>query len=353
MIFDRYIGRRILLSTSLVLLVLLAIDVFFALVREFGDIGKGLYSGWHAIQYVALTIPRRMIDLFSMATLLGSLLALGAMVSSNELTVLRSSGVSLLRIIRSVLQVGFLMFLTVAIIGEWVAPASEQLARMNKAQAQTQQITYKSVNGIWVKDGGRFVNIRKVRLDGRLSDVHVYEFNENHQLVMVTQAEHVLYADEQWILENVRVSEISDEGIQVSEQEKMHWGAFLDPLLLSVLSQQPNQLSSRDLWAYVGYLDSNNLDSSAYQLAFWKRIVMPFSGMVMLFLAVPFVFGPLRRVGMGQRVLVGVLIGVFFYVFSQMVSHVGQVSGLSPMMSAFLPSLLFIGMGLWMMKRIV
>lgn len=353
MIFDRYIGMRILINTLLVLLVLLAIDVFFALVHEFKDVGQGLYSGWYAMQYVLLTIPRRAIDLFSMSALLGSLLALGSMVSNNELVALRASGVSISRIVRSVLQAGLLMFILVAVVGEWLAPFSEQLARENKAQAQSQQIAYQSDHGIWVKDEKRFVNIRKLGLDGHLEDVYVYEFDDHHKLTMVTQAAHVAYGDGRWILEDVKFSVLSDTGIHITKQDKVLWDSLLNPVLLNMLARDPDYLSARDLWAYIIYMDKNNLDSKSYQLAFWNRMVMPFSGMVMLFLAVPFVFGPLRSVGVGQRILVGVLVGVFFYVFSQMISHISQVSGINPIVSAFFPSLVFMFIGIWMVRRAV
>lgn len=62
----------------------------------------------------------------------------------------------------------------------------------------------------------------------------------------------------------------------------------------------------------------------------------------MLLVAVPFVFGPLRSVAIGQRMLAGVLVGVAFYLLNQTFGNIGQIYNLSPFLSAALPSLAFL-----------
>ena len=103
-ILDRYIARIVVNTTLMVLLVLGALLAFVDFVGEIGEVGKGQYDLFDAIYYVILALPKRIYELFPTAVLLGSLLGLGALASNSELTVMRASGVSIRRFVRSVLQ---------------------------------------------------------------------------------------------------------------------------------------------------------------------------------------------------------------------------------------------------------
>ena len=100
------------------------------------------------------------------------------------------------------------------------------------------------------------------------------------------------------------------------------------------------------------YLRDNRQDSAPYELALWGKLMAPLATGVMIFLAIPFVFGPLRSVGMGQRVLVGALVGIGFHIMNQTFQQLGLVYGLSPVLSAVLPTGLFLALGIWMMRRV-
>ena len=119
-----------------------------------------------------------------------------------------------------------------------------------------------------------------------------------------------------------------------------------------MLPVEPENLSAASLYRYVDYLQENNLDARRYELAFWVKLVTPFSALVMLLVALPFVFGPLRTTGAGQRILVGVLVGMGFFLLNQGLNQMGLVYGFNPVLSAILPSLLFTIVGIIGLKRV-
>jgi lipopolysaccharide export system permease protein len=80
--------------------------------------------------------------------------------------------------------------------------------------------------------------------------------------------------------------------------------------------------------------------------------MVPISAVSLVLLAVPFVIGPLRSAGVGQRVLTGALIGVAFYILGQATSQVGLVYGLPPFLGATLPSAVVLGLAAWMLRRV-
>jgi len=140
----RYIGRTVLLNTLLVLLVLVALSALFSFIRELDDVGKGDYSVKTALIYIFLRIPGIAYELFPSSVLLGSLLGLGAMASHSELTVMRSSGISIGQIAGSVALIGLLLMGLVALLGEFVMPPSERQAQELRTAALSQRVSLRS-----------------------------------------------------------------------------------------------------------------------------------------------------------------------------------------------------------------
>jgi lipopolysaccharide export system permease protein len=73
----------------------------------------------------------------------------------------------------------------------------------------------------------------------------------------------------------------------------------------------------------------------------------------MIFLAVPFVFGSLRSITIGQRILIGALLGIGFYMMNQIMGNVGLVYEFNPLLSAFLPPLLCLSGAIILMRRAI
>lgn len=351
-ILDRYLARTVIAGTLLALFILLAIDLFFIFVQEVHDIGKGHYALKDALIFVTLTAPGRIHEILPMAALLGSLLSLGTLASGSELIAMRAAGVSVLRIAQSVLKAGLIILVAAAVIGEWVAPWAEQQAQQRRSLAQTGTVTLRSEHGLWARDGNNFINIRQVLPDGKLSDVQVYELDKEGGLRTAMRARSAEHMDKGWRLQDVQRGEIEGRSLSVKQADALDWPTLLSPRLLNVVTINPLDLSARDLYRYGEYMHENGLDASRYDLAFWRRVLAPVAGLVMLFLSIPFVFGPLRDAGTGQRLLWGVLVGVAFFLLNRTMSQVGQIYGLSAFFSALLPSLIFFGGGLWVLRKV-
>ena len=344
-ILDRYIAVTIIVSTLLALLVLLVLDGFFSFVTEIGNIGRGQYGLPQALLFVLLTLPNRASEMMPMATVLGALLGLGALANHSELVAIRAAGISTQRIVWSALRAGLMVVVAAIVVGEFIAPPSEQYAQRMRALAESQHIVWQSDDGFWARDGMNFVNIKQILPGGRLNGIDIYQFDPDHRLREATYARTAIYMDKKWWLQGVKQSYIGKDGVVTREQGNVTWDALLSPDVLKVVIVNPGDLSIWELQKYITYLRDNGLDAKSYQLALWNKLIAPLTTLVMLLFAVPFAFGPLRSAGSGQRIVVGVLIGVGFYLFSQILGHLGQVYGLNPLFSAAFPPLLFFGAG--------
>ncbi|MEW8624981.1 MAG: LPS export ABC transporter permease LptG [Candidatus Thiodiazotropha sp.] len=348
---DRYIGRSVLTGVVAVMLLLLVLIGFFEVVAELEDVERG-YTAAMAYSYVFLGLPRYIYELFPVATLLGSLIGLGILAGNSELMAMRAAGISIARIVLSVLKAGLLILAAVIWVGEYLAPLTEQQAQRMKMEALSDQVSLKTRYGFWSRDDNTFINIRQVLPDAQLADVSLYEYDGESRLLRAVYAERASYRSGGWVLQNVSVSQFGDERIQVSQQPELAWQAQLEPASLDVLTVKPHMLAAWDLWRYVDYLRNNGQASISYEVAFWGKLAAPLVTLVMLLLSIPFVFGSLRSVSVGQRVFVGAMLGIVFYLLNRAFSYMAVVYSFNALLATALPLLFFIGLAWWMFRRV-
>jgi lipopolysaccharide export system permease protein len=113
----------------------------------------------------------------------------------------------------------------------------------------------------------------------------------------------------------------------------------LDADMLGITLVKPVSLSARGLMSYIGYLKKNELNAERYETELWSRVARTVTVVLMPVLALAFVFGSLRSAGSGGRLMIGVLIGLAYFLASEMTANSGQVFNLNPAVVTWLPSL--------------
>ncbi|MBL4909381.1 MAG: LPS export ABC transporter permease LptG [Alteromonadaceae bacterium] len=350
-ILDIYIGKIVATTTFLTLSVFISVSGIIKFVDQMIYVGRGDYDLSHAALYVLYWIPRDVEIFFPMSALVGGLIGIGMLASNSELVVMQAAGLSRFNIIKSVMKSALILVLISMAIGEWLAPQGEAAAREIKSQAISGGSLISAKNGIWAKDGDFFVHISEVEDTGRLKNVQIYRFNEQLKLTSWLQAEKATYQQNAWLLEDVTDTQITTTEIITKHYQNQQWQSSLTPDKLRVVTVKPEALSMTDLISYLDYLKANNQDKSRYLLAFWRKIMQPITVAVMLLVALSFIFGPLRSMSMGARIMMGVMTGLLFHVSNQVLGSISLVYQLPPIFGATLPSLLFILMALYFINK--
>jgi len=347
-----YIGKTVLINITVALIVLLGLVSVGTFAGELGEVGEGNYRAWDAFVYVVMIVPRRIYEIFPVAVLLGSLIGLGGLASHSELIAMRAAGVSLRDIIFSALLAGVLMMVSIVIIGEFVAPNTEQYAETMRASKLSDQITLKSEYGFWARDRNTFVNIRKILPGARLQDIYIYEFSDDRQLKVASYAAFAQYSDDRWLLNNIQQSEFTPKGVVSRKINRAEWQSMLDPSLLRVVVVRPTMLAAWGLYKYISFLHGNGQTATPFEVAFWSKIISPAMTLVMVFLSVPFVFGSLRSVGIGQRVFAGSVIGTVFFLMSKILNHMAVIYELNALFAASFPALVMLALAVWLFRKV-
>ncbi|MFT4871367.1 MAG: lipopolysaccharide export system permease protein, partial [Colwellia sp.] len=344
-------GRVIASTTFVTLAVFVSVSGIIKFVEQMRAIGRGNYDLAHAALYVLYAVPRDVEVFFPMSALIGGLIAIGMLASNSELIVMQAAGLSRLDIIKSVMKTAILLIIISMSIGEWLAPSGEAKAREIRAQAISGGSLIASKNGVWAKDGDYFVNIGEVLDKGQLKRIQIYGFNEKLKIDSWLSAKSAIYQDKSWLLTDVEEFLLTDDVIITKNHEKKIWNSSLTPKKLGVVTVTPESLSLRGLIDYLDYLEANEQDPSRYELAFWRKIMQPLTVAVMLLVALSFIFGPLRSVSMGARIMMGVFTGILFFISNEVLGSLSLVYQLPPVLGAMMPSLVFISVAWYIIGK--
>jgi len=347
-----YLMRSILASTMLVMLVLLALAGLFEFIGQLDSI-QGNFEIPQALLYALLRLPQLSFEMLPIASLIGGLLGLGSLANNSELVVMRTAGLSVRRLAGMVAISGVVLMAVTALVGEFIGPPLDYFARTMRDEARYEQEDRDIGNAAWVKDGPVILHLERINAEFEFGALYMFRFNDDNTLKSIARAENAGIDDsDKWILENFKETRFADDSVQVVESSVAVESFDLDGDMLGITLVKPVSLSARGLMSYISYLKKNELDAQKYETELWSRVARTVTVIIMPVLALAFVFGSLRSAGSGGRLMIGVLIGLAYFLASEMTANSGQVFKLNPAIVTWLPSIALVAVTGFALTRV-
>jgi len=340
-LLDRYIARTLLSAVALVMGVLLILGMLFVFIGEQSDVGVGHYDMLDALIYSALSMPQFALEAFPAGALVGSLLGIGLLARGQEITVMRASGMSKLRLSASVLISAGLLIGIALLMGEFLAQPLAQLADERKAFAKYANISFAGAGGAWLRDGDTILNVQGRSSLAQFGGMLIFELTDDNRVAAVGRAQHAIAGGPQtWLLQDYSESRFVNDSVSSLSraQRLLHTAAGADLLQLSV--SDPGELALRALYRAIGYLRANGLDAKQYVFAFWARVARTAGILAALLFALPFGFGVLRSASLSARTSLGLTLGILYFFLQRLVESGTLVFNLNPLMLAWVPTAL-------------
>jgi lipopolysaccharide export system permease protein len=352
-VLDRYLVRAILGAVLMVISVLLVLAALFVFIDQQDDIGTGHYTAASALWYTLLNLPQYAYQLLPITALIGSLLGLGSLARGSELTVIRATGVSVGRLAGIGLIAGLMLIGAEVLLGEFLAPPLQQAAREGKAFSKLNNVSFGGGNGAWVRDGDLILNVAGQSGERQFGSMQIFELSPQHRLLALGHAQRATAGSKgKWLLGDYTESRFADDGVTTRAPGQRLLESNVTAGFLGLAVQDPDQLTSRALWRLITYLHRNALDTREYVFAFWSRIARTVAIAFSVLLAIPFVLGPLRSSGAGTRMVLGLVLGISFFLLQRLIESGTVVFRLDPVVLAWLPTLLLAGLTLTLLARV-
>jgi lipopolysaccharide export system permease protein len=339
-----YLVMAVFRGVTTVLAVLVVVTCAIEFVGQLNDVGTGDYDLIAALTFVGLRVPRTIFVTLPIAALIGGLLSLGNLAVHRELVVMRASGVSSWQLLSAVGLAGFALAVLMVLLGESLAPSLGAYAIEMRTRAMNDEFALTKGQATWLRDGNRIVSLRRQGGDlGYGGGVLIFEVGPEQQLHEIARADSArLDSQNRWSLSNYAETAFEENGVAVRSERESTESYGLNPDFLELSAVREDLLDTPSLVRYIGYLQANDLDTHRYLVAYWSRIASVVSVVVMTILALPFVFGSLRSAGAGARLVVGLIVGLTYYVAGQVLASGGEVYGLDPLVIAWAPSALLV-----------
>jgi len=262
-------------------------------------------------------------------------------------------GLSKARLVAMALQVGLALGLAALLLGEFVVPITDRQADRLRAVALDKPTLLRAGQGFWARNGADIVNVQAVLPGARLAQIQVYRFDAQGELHSLLAAATAGYLGEagRWRLEQVGIRRLYPDRVATEAQATVELDLGIRPETIEILASDPFSLSLRALATYIDYLTANELDADAYQLALWSKLLAPLTNLSMLFIAMPFAFGSRRSAGMGQRLVIGIGLGLLLFLSYRMLGNFILLYHLPPLVGAALPPLLLFAIGAYALER--
>lgn len=347
---NRYIGRTVGAAIGVVLFVLLSLESISVLVNQLDDLSDN-YTFLEAAVFVGLNVPSNLYDNLPMSALVGALVGLGMIASTSELVVIRAAGVSVFQIVLAVMRPVFLYIIAAVLIGEYVAPYTDQYADSRQALAKGNKQSLEEGRGVWNREGNEFMHFNAVLPNGKLFGITRHKLSDSKELIEASFVESAIYQGDSWFETGISVTRFGAQGVTTEYLDTRKWETAVSPDLLNVLVLNAEELPMKRLYDYANYLDNQDLDSREYKLAFWQKAFQPLAMISLVVVAISFILGSLRQTTMGYRVFIGVLVGLVFQTSQKMLGPTSIIWGFSPMLAVLIPILICFFAGVFLIRK--
>ncbi len=353
-LLNRYIlslfTRLFLLSLGAFVGIFMLID-FFERVDDFLEHGAriSLY-----FLYLINTLPVATVQVVPIAILLAAFGTIGGLSRNNELTAMRSGGISIWRIIMSLVGASLLITLIVLAANEYLVPLNQKkINHIMRVEVQGKTEIYFKKDHIWFKEGKRIFNIRHSLPDkGLLKGVTIFEFDEDFRLIERKDSPQARFIEGAWIFEDLATRRFAPQSGMITESRifpEKELQLTKKPEDFTEPQHKTEQMGFLELRSLIQKLQSEGFDARRYKVDMHSRLAQPFACLTMAILGIPFALRKGRGASIALGVTLSIAIGIVFYILQAMLMALGYSSVIPPFAAAWSAVLLFTMMGLWLL----
>ena len=340
--------KKYLIGFSLAIIVLLGINLLLIFIAELENIGSYEYTISVQFNYVIYLIPQNILDIFPYALLIGSMISFGSMAYHSEFVAINSHGIGIKKIIYLIILQTFIISSLLTITMNLIAPKYSNEAQTLKNISLNKALSDKS---LWFRSSNYIINVKKIITDKRLENIVIYNIRDG-SLTSVISAEKGFY-NEQWTLRNVEIHDTRLNRVSTKESYFLKSDDFVPSMILKSQFNKKRYISIQDLYQNINYYNKAGIPYENHKVIFWKKVLLPFSCCIIVFIGLPFLFTRMRSTNQSQRLIFGVLFGITYFVLTSIITNLSLIIGIPALISVLISMVLFIAIGIYLFNSLV
>ena len=359
-ILFRYILREyakiFLMCFSGLMTIYLVID-FFEKVRRFLKFDANMVD---VVAYFALKTPAISFQITPLAILMATLLTLGLLARNNEITAMRSCGISLTWIASPFLIFASFVSLILLSFSSTVIPLASEKAeqiRLVRIEKKPAPMAVKAPRP-WIRIGSdSLMHVAEVEIGGAtLHQVHLYHFQNGFRLDRMTEAATATYTPDGWLLTDGNQRRFHPDGsVALVEFGRQPIELSLIPDDFSTwLAGDSETMTVQDIRGYISRFKNEGSSFARLLTDYYGRLAFPFVAVIMVIVGLAL---SLRRSGVrGGTMAVGIgqafVVGFCYWTTHSIAIALGRGGLLAPMLAGWIANLLFASFGLYLLLKV-
>lgn len=346
-IIDRYLTREMIAPFFIGVIgfiMVLTVDLLFTMADLI--INKGI-PFWAVLKLLFYKLPSLLVLTFPVSTLFGAAMAIGRLCQDNELTALRTSGITLFRIAAPLLIIGLLVSAVSFFTNEKIVPHANAVSDTIIRQIIYKQPLPEVRENVFFKDQqNRFYYAKRVNNAAKtMENVMIYELSDE-RFPRVVMAGSAAFSGKVWTLMNGIIHNFDEKGSLKYEANFSEMQINVAEEILNYSAQKDfNSMNTDELRTMIGSLKRSGAGTQQMLTELYLKYAIPLSCFVFALIGVPFSLST-PRAGRTWGIILTIVFMFTFYVFASVFRSLGRGGMLPPLLAAFTPQLTFIIIGL-------
>jgi lipopolysaccharide export system permease protein len=303
------------------------------------------------LRFVVFRVPQSIPMAFPFATIFATLLAMGRLMGDNEITAIRTSGVSLWRLAMTPILFGIAVFGVTWLMNEYVAPKAVDLSTRTFYQIIYHTAALPVEPQFFRKDPdtGNVFFVNQVMPDGKtMAGVQIFKPGRAGYWNETIQAKTAHVEGATLVLTDAVMTFYNAQGYETSQTTTPEFRIGL-PLaesaaqFMSSANSDAWTMNSKQLSSQVNALKSQGVGGEALgnlEVNLADKLAFPFSAVISVLIALPMAirFG---KKGRAMGMALAIVAFFLYYVMAQAAAAFGSTGRMNPYVASWLPNVVF------------
>ena len=357
-LLDRYIVRQFLLTAFFALLAVTIIFVVIDALEHLDDFIDRQAAPSVVVMYYVYFIPEIIKLIMPVALLLASLFVTARMSTQYEITAMKSSGISLYRIMAPYVVVALLISAASVYFNGWIVPlANKKKFTIEREYLQKEQIAQYSTNVYFQDSPTRIISIGYFdEARNTATRVSIQDFSDTNQTVLIDRADAASMiwdsTARSWVLKNGMRRWFAGSKERAQEFTTSSAGMLhLDPGDFRRKQEKPDEMDYYTMKYFIEGQQRAGQDVARWQVDFYSKISFPFASVIVVLFGIPF-SSIRRRGGVGVQLGISLLICFIYLIFMKVSQVFGYNGDINPLLTAWLANIFFLGAAAYVVVRV-
>ncbi len=355
---DRYLLKQIISPFLYCITIFTFLYIVIDLFENLDEILSEQITLFTLGRYYLNFIPLIFVQTASIAMLVSTVYVLVTLNKHNEITAMRTAGISILRIATPFLIAAFIVSILCFLVSDKVVPQTSDITSSIKQEKMKSGPKANKLSDVTIYGvPNRLIYVKNYDIkDKLLSDVIILEQDKNRIIQSKIIAREAKWKDERWNFYDVTIYRLDRDGrikgIPLNYEEK-----FLDirekPEDFQKYQINPTLMSYRELKNYINkFRGIEERTVRRLLVDLYCKISFSFTSFIIILIGIPVALLIKARKGILLALSLSMVIGFTYYAVMAISAALGKAGFIPPLLSAWLGNIIFGTAGIIMLKRL-